>query len=532
MRSRTTRVVLAVAMAGLTTMMIPSPAGADTTLGGFVANASATPLQIQIIEPAIPIPADPQVQLEFGYSETDASSGPNGHGRASWLWPGDSIGEGFKTIGDGLGLPAALTKNGYPVQVNSNSPGDVATQSSTLAPGATMRTTSGPKETVASVGYSPDDAVSDDSDAPPAATGAGGLPGIPALPSIPGFGGLTDILGSLLGAPKATPPAPAAGGATSSDTNNLALPSALSAIVDFGGMSSISRSTYDGDTIVAQGTSSLTDFSLLAGIIKAESVVVSTTTTSTLSKTSSVVKAQFGSLSIAGQSFAITKDGIVAAGNTTALPALPDALASTLALLGITFELPKAVKTVNGTREAVAVQGLKITVDTNVLRKALDTLQLAKLIASLPDSAGALKSLAGALVDTPPKIVIYLGNANSEAGAVPTVAIPTVPSSGGPGTSTSGVPGSSGTLPPGGLPSTDLPTGTTVPVDLSSSPTAVAKVAGLPPLGSVPGMLLLAGLLVAAGLGWWLTKFGALGLGTSAMCKLGLQTGVPDLRKA
>jgi hypothetical protein len=55
---------------------------------------------------------------------------------------------------------------------------------------------------------------------------------------------------------------------------------------------------------------------------------------------------------------------------------------------------------------------------------------------------------------------------------------------------------------------------------------------GLPPLASIPGALLVGGLLLAAGVGWWLQKIGGLVLGGAGACTHGLETGVPDLRRA
>jgi hypothetical protein len=60
----------------------------------------------------------------------------------------------------------------------------------------------------------------------------------------------------------------------------------------------------------------------------------------------------------------------------------------------------------------------------------------------------------------------------------------------------------------------------------------VSAVPGLPPLGSVPGMLTLLGVLLAAGAGWYLRRAGGLLFGVGSTCTHGLKAGVPDLRKA
>jgi hypothetical protein len=63
---------------------------------------------------------------------------------------------------------------------------------------------------------------------------------------------------------------------------------------------------------------------------------------------------------------------------------------------------------------------------------------------------------------------------------------------------------------------------------LAAEPTS----AGLPPLASIPGALMVGGLVMASGIGWWLQKIGGLVLGGAGSCSHGLETGVPDLRKA
>ena len=100
------RIAAAALAAGLAGAALPlAPAQAEQSFGGFVTQAAATPLKIEVYEPTIPIPAEPQAELSLAYTKTESLTGPSTDGRASWVWPGDSVGEGFKTFVEQLGLP-------------------------------------------------------------------------------------------------------------------------------------------------------------------------------------------------------------------------------------------------------------------------------------------------------------------------------------------------------------------------------------------------------------------------------------------
>src|ERR1700712_3939504 len=53
-------------------------AHAATDFSGFSTSASATPLRLEVYEPTIPIPASPQLELNFSYTKVDGASGPIG----------------------------------------------------------------------------------------------------------------------------------------------------------------------------------------------------------------------------------------------------------------------------------------------------------------------------------------------------------------------------------------------------------------------------------------------------------------------
>ena len=172
-----------------------SSAADKPAFSGYSADAWAAPVKIELYEPTIPIPADPQLEVELGYSKVESDSGSS-LGRASWLWPGDPVGEGFTTFVEQLGLPEQLGESGYPVQVNASQPSGEATQADEPFPGTVMRTSATEHKTQAQVGFSPDGSVGDGTADDGADQGGGegtpgvpGLPGVPVLPGIPGAGG-------------------------------------------------------------------------------------------------------------------------------------------------------------------------------------------------------------------------------------------------------------------------------------------------------------------------------------------------------
>jgi hypothetical protein len=87
--------VLASLAAGVVGTALPVPlAHAEPAFGGYSTEATATPIKVEVYEPTIPVPASPQAELSLAYTKVVAASGPTGRGVASWLWPGDPIGQG------------------------------------------------------------------------------------------------------------------------------------------------------------------------------------------------------------------------------------------------------------------------------------------------------------------------------------------------------------------------------------------------------------------------------------------------------
>lgn len=504
--------------------MVPTAA-----YGGFATSATATPLRVEVHEPAIPIPADPQAELNFSYTHVEASSGPTSSGRASAMWPGAAVGEGLKTIIEQLGLPSALASSGYPVQVNAQNPGDPASASQEPLPGMVNRVNATDTHTVAKASYTTN------GDVPGAGDPSAAPSGQPDLLGLLKSGNLA-ALGDLL-----TGSAQSSGGDDVPATNPLG---ALSLLVSVGGMSGASRTDYVGDTVSATATSEIGDLSLLAGLVNLTGVKVNSTATSSLAGGKTTQKVTYGGITIAGNAFAFTSDGLEATGKTTAIPGLSETPLTALKQLGISIDLPKPTHSVDGTHGIVAATGPTITLDTQPLISLLqlNKLPIGDLVNKLPDSAGQAKGLLLAAAEAHPKVIISLGSVTAEAATIAPIDIGTSSGSGTPGTTTNppaaptgspagtGNTGSTGGSPDlGAAPGNPLPAVAGGPVSANINP--VSAIPGLPPLGSVPSMLILLGLLIAGGAAWYFRRAAMMLFGAGSTCPHGLKAGVPDLRK-
>jgi hypothetical protein len=551
------RPIFAVAAAALVGAVLPvsasAPAdGADKpAFSGFSAVASAAPVKIEIYEPTIPIPATPQLEFEMAYTTVEADSGSS-MGRASWLWPGDSVGEGAKTVIENLGLPEELSgplaAQGYPVQVNANQPSGEATQADEPFPGTVMRASAGDKKTVAQVGYSPDSQVQDGTDGGGNQDGDEGTPGVPELPGVPGLPGIpgapgasgTDLLAefgqAITGSSAST--AEDEPGDDSPGGGAPGVPPELAALVDFEGYTSSSQNVATDSKIVTTARSALGDVSLLGGIITLDGIVVTSSSSSDGVQGKPTGQATLGGMTIAGQAFRFGPDGFDAAGQHTDIPGLPDDPAKALHQLGVKLTLPEPGTEKKADEATSDMSGLQVEIDTSKLRKQLDAIPLADLVAQVPDDAGELKSALQAAVGLSPRIVITLGNASTTVDTVQGIDIPTDVPDNDPGDTggTGGTGGGNGGTPTtgGGAPSSTAPSGPSGDAPSADGDLGDAALAGsgLPPLYSIPGAILAGGIALAAVGGTWLRKIGVLTLGGAGSCAHGLDSGLPDLRKA
>lgn len=108
------RVVAAVLVATSLTALAPS-ARAEPGLGAYSALAEAAIVRIGLYEQAIPIPAEPQVDIGIGFARANTANGPSSRGLASYLWPGDAV-------GDGLGVLMGNESLAYPVKTSASYP--------------------------------------------------------------------------------------------------------------------------------------------------------------------------------------------------------------------------------------------------------------------------------------------------------------------------------------------------------------------------------------------------------------------------
>jgi hypothetical protein len=519
------RITVPFAAAGLAALALPwstATAGDEPAFAGYNSSAWAAPVQVEVYEPTIPIPADPQFDVEMAYSRVEAETGL-GRGRGSWLWPGDPVGEGAKTFVEQLGLPPELGERGYPVQVNSTYPTGPESQADEPFPGTIMRTSADGRSVTAQVGYSPDGQAQD----PDTGGNGGGTPGTPGLPSVPGLrGGLQDFGAAITGSQQADEPDPS-GGAPG-------VPKELSALVDFTGYTSTSTAETGADLVSTVSRSSVSDVSLLAGLITVESVHTRLVTASDGKAATAKGDSDVGRLSIAGNAFTIGPDGVEAAGQQAPIPGLPDDPAKALAALGVQLHLPKPQLDHQGDASSGLVQGIRIEIDTTQLHSKLAAVPLGDVVGAIPDEAKQLKSALQAAIGLSPRIVISLGNSGTATDTVPPIDLPdtptaptgdtTTPAAGGSGG------GSGGSAPPGSAPG--APTDTGAPSADGNLTDAAPMGAGLPPLNSIPGALTVGGIGLAAAAGTWLRKLGLVALGGTGSCPHGLDSGLPDLRKA
>ncbi|MDO9495807.1 MAG: choice-of-anchor P family protein [Nocardioides sp.] len=551
-RRSLTTLALPLFSSALVGAMLPLTSGAaaqaapaeDPAFSGFSAEVWGSPIEIELYEPSIPIPSTPQAEFLLGYSHVEADSS-SASGRASWLWPGDSLGEGAKTVFENLGLPPEISgpiaAQGYPIQVNSNYPSGPETHADEPFPGTVQRTGAAEDKVYATTAYSTDCEVQD-ADAEGGGGGGGDTPGLPGLPELP-----IPLLGSLTAGLTASAPAPAAttqqqkqAQAGAEEETPCPIPAALAAVVDIGGYSSTSSVVNDDKRVEGVNRSAVGEVSLLGGIVKIGSVRAKALAQSNGTKGTAQGVADYGVVTIAGQKFRFGPDGFEGGGQHADIPGLPDEPTAALAELGITFATPKPVYEFEGDSAHSSMVGLTVEIDLKTVNMVLTQLPLSDIFIELPDDLGPLKSALLSAANLASRVKINLAVADGAVDTVQGIDIPTPTpepeaepeeeSDGAGGGNTGG--GTGGVAaPPAGTSTPTVPGADGAPV-AGQLPVDAALTSGLPKLFSIPGLLLVAGLLGAGLVGSYMRRIGALALGGGAACSHGLDSGLPDLRKA
>ncbi len=516
--------------------MAPSTLAAPTF--GYSTAAWGTPVHIEIYEPTIPIPATPQAELENGYTEVLADSSSS-QGRSSYLWPGDPVGEGFKTIADQLGLPEEIGAQGYPFQVNAAYPSGPESQADEPGPAMIQRASAGEGTARAVNGFSGDGEAQEPGDGSGGGGGTPQPPGPPQLPGLPTPGASGTGSGGLGGFGRGIVAYAADGDGTDAETAGPALPPELTALVDVGSFSSVS-STDNTRIATATSRSAVGDVSVLGGLLTFTSIGSAAGASSDGTRGAAVGGSEFGDVLAFGQKLKVTRAGLTLVGRSAPIPGLPDDATQALAALGVKVTAPRPTREIDGDAATTEVPGLVLEFDLTKLRTMIQDVPINDIVNQIPDETGQLKSLIQAAANLSPRIVVTLGTAAASVDTSPPIEIPDVSLPDGPAAPA----GSSGTGSAGGSPQAATPPGAGVPSGAGAPdagaaqdaagtlfPTSGEQAPGLPKLFSIPGMLMLGALLLAAMGGNVMRRLGVAALGGGAACSHGLDSGLPDLRK-
>lgn len=420
-----------------------------SNLGGFTLSSSAAGFSAYYNQPNFPIPANPTLEFDAGYSSATYNAGPVGSANAAAIWPGPVIAGGgsqlpllidpylqqyFGPLAPTL-EPLVPTAGAWPIQAASAYPQGPQTASNNNGPLA--------MDSQANVNQSQ-------------ATSALGL-----------FGGA-----------------------------NTALPSGIVTVQAVG---STSEDTIDSlGNAVSEATSSVHGIDIAGGLIHIGAVE----STASSSSDGNNAKVSGGSnvtgVTIAGQQVSVNSGGITVSNQSESLLSSAPNPNQLLNTAGISLSLTNPTDTVNGPSGQRQLDGLKVTIDLSTYDQSFT-----QLLAMLPASfRSGLNQLP---LPTPYKqsITIDFGWAQVAAAASPAFN-PSLTLSGPTdnGSSTLGSVGTGGT--PGTLGTPGTPgTGTTGSTPSVKLPSAVAQPALFKGIGTgliILG-LILAGLLTAFLLG-------------------------------
>lgn len=488
----------------------PASAAAPATIAGVDTSGFAAPVSVLIYEPEIPIPTEPQGELRYAYTEASLQSGPFATALASSVYPGPTLTNGLQQFNPfpqdcgPLGPHCGVTIPSYPVVARAAYPGNQTEGHRTLG------------DSLQQLGHQQGNSA----DAPAAEMTA-----------------------------KATE--------TQAIATASTLTSPVERLITLGNARSTTTMTKATHSVVSSSVAKVSDVSILGGIIHIASVTGQTQSTSNGKSGTATGNETSTGIEVAGQKFTVDSHGVHGPGGIALPGALGTLLNKTLPKtgndllqrLGVSFSLPTVQHSVTGTTGKAAGQGLVVSIDTGPLKKALSTLPIQTILASVPDSAwnalcipDQLDALGGqlpygkclrqnldAVLNFGPQIVFLFCNTMTAANAVPAVPFPGFPQQ--PGSSPPPVaPGSSGTPPLSGnetTPGFNSGSPGSPQVATPTTPTA-ATLPGL--FGGISGGLLLLGILVTALAAYLLRGLGLplFGVAGAAGCEYGAPQGAPD----
>jgi hypothetical protein len=447
-----------------------TPAGADSTLGGFTVSGLAEAVTAQYEQPNFPLPATPSLEFDEGYASTTDNFGPSGTATASSLYPGQVVanaGPELALLVPGAPLPPAPV---WPIQATSEYP-QAPNSGATDQPGVNMDATSTTNGNTASA------TLGDDA----ATAGANGADPTQQAPS----GSGNPLAGSSL-------------------------------IIGIGNMSATSSSLAPAASANSQASATDAGISILGGFITIGSVTSTATATSdgTTGKVTGTTQVQ--NMDILGQQVSVDANGISAAGQSTPAAIPLSTLNADLSQLGISISLTNPTDTVNGPSAARTLDGLKISIDLKTLDSPLNMVAgllpaslTSQLPVALPNDQQLTLDLATLQVSSTASPSFAAGNSGNSGSAASgsNGSNPSAVSSSDITGNSGGTPGFAGTTGTGGTfsggTSGSTPTGSTstsgTPTSTASTPTSSVIA---PAFKGVGAALVLLGLLAAAGLAY------------------------------
>lgn len=320
--------------------------------------------------------------------------------------------------------------------------------------------------------------------------------------------------------------------------------------IDLGLVASTSTATVKDGVAIGTSWSKVTDVDLLGGVIHIGSVSTTLKVASDGTKPTSSGSTVVNGLSVGGVGYSVDEKGAHVVGPTDqGTGPLPSGVADPAKALGITLSGVGQDHTQDADGATRDAMGLRITVDTKVLRGVLNQApsQLTDALYGLfsqmpPQIQGYLfYSLA-----TTPKITFILGAGQGRSAAtqpisfsfppLPTVGLPGFPTGPSVGGATGPVTAPVGQVSTGALGGTTGGTSTEQPSvagQPGTKPVSAASTSGTPWHG-IPPVLWLLVLAVSGTAGWGLLRLqgAAVALGAAGRCADGTTATLPDLRGA